>query len=88
MAVVEDTDLATVSIEVTGGAGVVVVDEAVLPGDTGAVTLRATLVEDGDSLQNAELALHLALTATAENGTTEPERRTLRRAANSTATDN
>ena len=55
------------------GVGLIV-DEAVLPGDTGAVTLRATLLDDGGALQNAELALYFALSDTAENGLTEPER--------------
>ncbi|SDY10278.1 hypothetical protein [Halobellus clavatus] len=71
--VVADTDLTTVSTDATGGVGLIV-DEAVLPGDTGAVTLRATLLDDGGALQNAELALYFALSDTAENGLTEPER--------------
>lgn len=69
----EHTDLTAVSSENVGDVGLVV-DEAVLPGDTGAVTLRATLLDDADAVPSAELYLYFALTETAENGTTEPER--------------
>ncbi|RLM53639.1 hypothetical protein DVK02_12360 [Halobellus sp. Atlit-31R] len=75
-AVTADTDLTTVSTDRTGDVGLIV-DEAVLPGDTGAVTLRATLVDGGETaVQSAELSLYFALIATAENGLTEPERET------------
>jgi len=70
----DHTDLTTVSSANVGDLGLVV-DEAVVPGDTGAVTLRATLLDDGDAVPTAELSLHFALTETAENGTTEPERK-------------
>ena len=73
--VTEDTGLAAVPTESTGDVGLVV-DEAVLPGDTGAVTLRATLVDggEGETVGSAELTLLFSLTETAENGLTEPER--------------
>ena len=76
--VTEETDLSKTSTGHTGDVGLVV-DEAVLPGDTGAVTLRASLVDDtadgaGSAAQSAAVSLHFALTDTAENGRNEPER--------------
>ncbi|RLM53628.1 hypothetical protein DVK02_12305 [Halobellus sp. Atlit-31R] len=75
-AVTADTDLTTVSADRTGDVGLVV-DEAVLPGDTGAVTLRVTPVDDATDDRVADsvaVSLHFALTETAENGRNEPER--------------
>ncbi|MDQ2053893.1 hypothetical protein [Halobellus sp. H-GB7] len=74
--VTEDTDLSTGSTGHTGDVGLVV-DEAVLPGDTGAVTLRASLADGtpgANAAQSAAVSLHFALTDTAENGRNEPER--------------
>ncbi|MGQ4555646.1 hypothetical protein [Halobellus sp. GM3] len=76
----EDTDLTAASDGNTGDVGVIV-DEAVLPGDTGAVTLRAAIPDEADlnggerDSQSAELLLRYSLTETAENGLTEPERK-------------
>jgi len=66
----EDT---TDSVAETGGVGLIV-DEAVMPGDSGAVTMRAELLERDTETQNAELYLVYRLTETAENGINDPER--------------
>lgn len=72
-AVTEQTDLTTDGE--TGGVGLVV-DEAVMPGDTGSVTMRARLLEREDqATANAELYLRFRLSDTSENGIVEPERK-------------
>ncbi|WP_423751260.1 hypothetical protein [Salinirarus marinus] len=71
-AVQEETDLAADGE--TGAVGLVV-DEAVVPGDSGAVTMRARLLEDPEqTTQNARLYLRFRLSETAENGINDPER--------------
>jgi hypothetical protein len=68
----EETDL-TADGE-TGGVGLIV-DEAVMPGDSGSVTMRARLLEREDQeTANAELYLRFRLGDTSENGIVEPER--------------
>jgi hypothetical protein len=61
----------------TGGVGPIV-DEAVVPGDSGSVTMRARLLAGEDAnaenTANAELYLLFHLSETAENGINEPER--------------
>jgi len=71
-AVQEDTGLTTDTDGETGGVGVIV-DEAVLPGDSGSVTMRAELLERDTPTQDAQLYLLLRLSETAENGANEPE---------------
>jgi hypothetical protein len=68
----EDTGLTE---DTTGDAGDVglIVDEAVMPGDSGSVTMRAELLEREGETDDAELYLLCRLTETAENGLTEPE---------------
>jgi hypothetical protein len=66
----EDT---TDDVAETGGVGLIV-DEAVMPGDSGAVTMRAELLERDTETQDAELYLVYRLTETAENGINDPER--------------
>jgi hypothetical protein len=67
----EETDLTTDGE--TGDVGLVV-DEAVMPGDTGSVTMRARLLErDDQPTANAELYLLFRLSDTSENGINEPE---------------
>jgi len=70
----EDTGLTGSVNGDTGGVGLVV-DEAVMPGDSGSVTMRARLLEaeDTDQTADAELYLLVHLSNTAENGTNEPE---------------
>jgi len=70
-----DTGLTADSKGETRGVGLVV-DEAVMPGDSGSVTMRAELFEDDSDTptQNAELYLLLRLSDVSENGVTEPER--------------
>jgi len=58
----------------TGGVGLIV-DEAVMPGDSGSVTMRAELLERDTTTANAELYLVYRLSDTAENGINEPERK-------------
>jgi|GEM_PF-1613031 len=71
-AVQEETDLTTDGE--TGGVGLVV-DEAVMPGDSGSVTMRARLLEREDqATASAELYLRFVLSTAAENGIVEPER--------------
>jgi hypothetical protein len=68
----EETDL-TADGE-TGAVGLVV-DEAVVPGDSGSVTMRVQLLEREDQrTEDAELHLRFRLSNTAENGINEPER--------------
>ena len=54
------------------------VDEAVVPGDSGSVTMRPRLLSgegvDAENTANAELYLLVHLSNTAENGINEPER--------------
>jgi len=71
-AVQEETDLTTDGQ--TGGVGLVV-DEAVMPGDSGSVTMRARLLEREDqATANAELYLRFRLSDSSENDIVEPER--------------
>jgi len=70
----EDTGLTTDTDGETGGVGLIV-DEAVMPGDSGSVTMRAELLErDTETVESVELYLLLRLSDTAENGVNEPER--------------
>lgn len=70
--VTEETEL-TVDGE-TGGVGLIV-DEAVVPGDSGSVTMRARLLErENQATANAELYLRFNLSDAAENGINDPER--------------
>jgi hypothetical protein len=68
----ESTDLTTVGE--TGDVGLIV-DEAVVPGDSGSVTMRARLLEREQETASAELHLRFRLSATGENGINEPERK-------------
>jgi hypothetical protein len=57
----------------TGAVGLIV-DEAVMPGDSGSVTMRARLLEREDQeTANAALYLRFRLSETGENGINEPE---------------
>ncbi|MFB6102286.1 MAG: hypothetical protein ABEJ73_06930 [Haloplanus sp.] len=68
----ETTDLTTDGE--TDGVGLIV-DEAVLPGDSGSVTMRARLLEDPEQKTDvAQLYLLFRLSDTAENDINEPER--------------
>jgi hypothetical protein len=68
----EETDLTTDGE--TGNVGLVV-DEAVVPGDSGSVTMRARLLErENQETANAELYLRFRLSDRSENGIVEPER--------------
>lgn len=73
----EDTGLTGTTDGETGGVGLIV-DEAVMPGDSGSVTMRARLLpadgETADGTANAELYLLFTITDRAENGVDEPER--------------
>lgn len=71
-AVQEDTGLTTDTDGETGSVGLIV-DEAVMPGDSGSVTMRAELIERDTPTQDAQLYLLLRLSDTAENGVNEPE---------------
>ncbi|MFB6109227.1 MAG: hypothetical protein ABEJ82_10405 [Haloplanus sp.] len=69
----EDTDLGSVTAGNTGDVGLVV-DESVVPGDEGTLTMRATLVDGGETAaETAALFLRFLLSNTAENGVSEPE---------------
>jgi hypothetical protein len=69
----EDTGLTTDADGETGDVGLIV-DEAVMPGDSGSVTMRAELVErDTPTADSVELYLLLRLSETSENGVNEPE---------------
>jgi len=68
----EDTGLTTDTEGETGGVGLIV-DEAVMPGDSGSVTMRAELLERDTPTEDAQLYLLLRLSDTAENGVNEPE---------------
>ncbi|AXG06434.1 hypothetical protein DU500_08385 [Haloplanus rubicundus] len=69
----EDTGLTTDAEGETGDVGLVV-DEAVMPGDSGSVTMRAELLErDTPTVDSVALYLLLRLSDTAENGVNEPE---------------
>ena len=71
----EETDLTTDGE--TGNVGLIV-DEAVMPGDSGSVTMRARLIsaenEPAENTANAELYVLFHLSETAENGINDPER--------------
>jgi uncharacterized Zn-binding protein involved in type VI secretion len=67
----EDTGLTTDTEGDTGAIGLIV-DEAVVPGDSGSVTMRAELLERDQETANAELYLKFHLSS-AENGINEPE---------------
>jgi hypothetical protein len=70
-AVREETELTTDGE--TGNVGLIV-DEAVVPGDSGSVTMRAQLLErEEQATANAELYLRFRLGDTSENGIVEPE---------------
>lgn len=72
-AVQEDTGLTTDTEGETGGIGLIV-DEAVMPGDSGSVTMRAELLErDTPTVDSVALYLLLRLSDTSENGVNEPE---------------
>lgn len=70
----EDTGLTDDTEGETGGVGLIV-DEAVVPGDSGSVTMRAELLERDTTTANAELYLVYRLSETAENDINEPERK-------------
>jgi hypothetical protein len=76
-AVQEDTGLTDTTDGATGGVGLIV-DEAVMPGDSGSVTMRARLISAGnepaENTANAELYVLFHLSETAENGINDPER--------------
>jgi len=69
----EDTGLTTDTEGQTGGVGLIV-DEAVVPGDSGSVTMRVELLERDTPTENAQLYLLFRLSDTSENGVNEPER--------------
>ncbi|GAB6862186.1 hypothetical protein ACFR97_13025 [Haloplanus litoreus] len=69
----EETGLVDDSDGETGAIGLIV-DEAVVPGDSGSVTMRARLLEREDQeTEDARLFLAFRLSNTAENGINEPE---------------
>ena len=69
----EETGLVDDVAGETGGVGLIV-DEAVVPGDSGSVTMRATLLErEEQATDDARLFLLFRLRNTAENGINEPE---------------
>jgi hypothetical protein len=70
-AVQEETELATDGD--TGDVGLIV-DEGVVPGDSGAVTMRARLLERDQDTASAELFLRFRLETSGENGISDPER--------------
>ncbi|WP_049935665.1 hypothetical protein [Haloplanus natans] len=73
----EDTGLTSTTDGEAGSVGLIV-DEAVVPGDSGSVTMRARLLSGADvdaaNTANAELYLLAHISDTAENGINEPER--------------
>lgn len=68
----EETGLTTDTEGETGDVGLIV-DEAVVPGDSGSVTMRAELLERDQPTSDASLYLLFRLSETAENGINEPE---------------
>jgi hypothetical protein len=73
----EDTGLTEMEDEETGGVGLIV-DEAVVPGDSGSVTMRARLLSadentGSDDTADAELYLLFNISELAENGVNDPE---------------
>ncbi|WP_251344260.1 hypothetical protein [Haloplanus halophilus] len=69
----EETGLVGGADGETGSVGLIV-DEAVVPGDSGSVTMRARLIErEEQETDDARLFLRFRLSNTAENGITEPE---------------
>jgi len=77
-AVQEDTGLTDTTDGDAGNVGLIV-DEAVVPGDSGSVTMRSRLLSgegvDAENTANAELYLLVHLSNTAENGINEPEQK-------------
>jgi len=69
----EDTGLTADTEGETGSVGLIV-DEAVVPGDTGSVTMRVELLERDTPTENAQLYLFVRLSDESENGVNEPER--------------
>lgn len=68
----EDTGLTDDTQGETGEVGIIV-NQTVMPGDSGSVTMRAELLGREGGTDRAELYLLCRLTETAENGVNEPE---------------